>query len=358
MCAGRDDADRMRLRAATRATAIREYTAGSLWVVPAVSAAVALVAGLLLSLVRVAPGSALAPLVFEGTADDARTLLIAIASTVVTVIALVLGLTVVALQLSSTQFSPRLLRNFLRDAATQRVLGVYLATFAYSAAGLYTVGVAAGRRVEDFPRLAVTGAMVLLFATLGMVVYFADHLAHSLQIDRIAELVQTSTLAVVRSTPGSVESNHPAPPAWAVPIHAVRSGYVETAHPHRLLPLASAHRVTVLIVPWVGAARDRGHAAGVDVAVLGGRPSARSGRRSGVSSLGRCGSGSSAPSSRTADSGCDSSSTSRARRSRPRSTTPTPPSRRSSTSKSSAARSRLDRSATTSRATRPRGRPS
>lgn len=242
----------MRLRAATNGTAIREYAAGSLWVVPAASAAVALVAGLLLSLVRVAPGSALAPLVFEGTADDARTLLIAIASTVVTVIALVLGLTVVALQLSSTQFSPRLLRNFLRDAATQRVLGVYLATFAYSAAGLYTVGVAAGRRVEDFPRLAVTGAMVLLFATLGMVVYFADHLAHSLQIDRIAELVQTSTLAVVRSTPGTVDANRPVPPAWAVPIPALRSGYVETAHPHRLLPLAAQHDVTVLIVPWVG----------------------------------------------------------------------------------------------------------
>ena len=50
-------------------------------------------------------------------------------------IALVLGLTVVALQLSSTQFSPRLLRNFLRDRATQVVLSVFIATFVYSAAG-------------------------------------------------------------------------------------------------------------------------------------------------------------------------------------------------------------------------------
>jgi uncharacterized membrane protein len=241
----------MRLRAAN-GTAIREYAAGSLWVVPAVCAAVALVAGLLLSQVRIPAGSPLAPLVFEGTADDARTLLIAIASTVVTVIALVLGLTVVALQLSSTQFSPRLLRNFLRDGATQWVLGVYLATFAYSAAGLYTVGVAAGQRVEDFPRLAVTGAMVLLFATLGMVVYFADHLAHSLQIDRIAELVQTSTLEVVRSSPGTSVADRPTPPDRAVPIPALRSGYVETAQPHRLLPLAAAHHATVLIVPWVG----------------------------------------------------------------------------------------------------------
>ena len=110
----------MRLRAA----AIREYAAGSLWVVPAICSVIALGAGLLLSLIRIPAGSPLAPLAFQGTADDARNLLIAIASTVVTVIALVLGLTVVALQLSSTQFSPRLLRNFLRDRATQRVLTV------------------------------------------------------------------------------------------------------------------------------------------------------------------------------------------------------------------------------------------
>jgi uncharacterized membrane protein len=158
----------------------------------------------------------------------------------------------VALQLSSTQFSPRLLRNFLRDRATQRVLGVYLATFAYSSAGLYTVGVAAGARVQEFPRLAVTGAIVLLFATLGMVVYFADHLAHSLQIDRITQLVESATLEVIRRSPGTVEADRPTPPPWAVPIPAGRSGYVETAHPDALLPLASRQGVTVLVVPWVG----------------------------------------------------------------------------------------------------------
>ncbi|HEV7623862.1 MAG TPA: DUF2254 domain-containing protein [Amnibacterium sp.] len=242
----------MQMRSMTNGAAVREYAAGSLWVVPAVSSAAALVAGLLLSQVQIDPHSVLAPLAFQGTADDARTLLIAIASTVVTVIALVLGLTVVALQLSSTQFSPRLLRNFLRDRATQRVLGVYLATFVYSGAGLYTVGVASGARVEQFPRLAVTGAIVLLFATLGMVVYFADHLAHSLQIDRITELVQTSTLAVVRASSGTVETDRPDPPAWAVAVPATRSGYVETAHPARLLPLASRLQVTVLLRTRVG----------------------------------------------------------------------------------------------------------
>ncbi len=75
----------------------------------------------------------------------------------VTVIALLLGLAVVALQLSSTQFSPRLLRNFLRDRPSQIVLSAFVATFAYSTAGLYTVGVSGGNRTATFPRLAPHG---------------------------------------------------------------------------------------------------------------------------------------------------------------------------------------------------------
>jgi uncharacterized membrane protein len=118
---------------------VREYVGGALWVLPSVAALVALAVGYGISQIDIPPESRLGWLAFQGTADDARVLLITISSTVVTVIALVLGLTVVALQLSSTQFSPRLLRNFLRDRPTQVVPSVFLATFVYSAAGLFTV---------------------------------------------------------------------------------------------------------------------------------------------------------------------------------------------------------------------------
>lgn len=221
-----------------RGRVVRDYAAGSLWVWPAFWAILALVAGALLSEVSVAPGSFLSMFAFQGTSDDARTLLTTIAGTVVTVIALVLGLTVVALQLSSTQFSPRLLRNFLRDHATQRVLSVFLSTFTYSTAGLYTVGVSGGNRTEVFPRLAVSGAILLLFVTLAMVVYFADHLAHSIQIDAIADVVQRNTLEAVRHKPGTSEGPRPQAPDGAVGIPAHRSGYVRAVYPTPLAQVA------------------------------------------------------------------------------------------------------------------------
>jgi uncharacterized membrane protein len=228
---------------------LREYVRGSLWVLPTLSVLAALAAGALLSSVSVGPRS---PLAFQGTPDDARTLLLGITGTMVTVIALLLGLAVVALQLSSTQFSPRLLRNFLRDRPNQVVLSAFVATFAYSAAGLYTVGVSGGNRTAAFPRLAVSGAIVLLFVSLGLLVFFADHLVHSIQVDAIMEKVQRNTLAVIRGGLLAGGQEAPAVPAWAVPVMSRRSGYVQAVHPGTLLPHAARHGVCLRLRPRVG----------------------------------------------------------------------------------------------------------
>jgi hypothetical protein len=184
-----------------RCDAWQEYSRGSLWLMPMVSVVLALLLGALLSRINVPPTS---PLAFQETADDARALLIAISSTMVTVIALLLGLAVVALQLSSTQFSPRLLRNFLRDRPNQIVLSVFVGTFAYSTGGLFEVGVSAGQRSDTYPRFGVTCAVALLFVSLALLVFFADHLAESIQVDHIMRVVERTTLPVIRDLPATV----------------------------------------------------------------------------------------------------------------------------------------------------------
>jgi uncharacterized membrane protein len=211
--------------------------------------AAALAAGSLLSRVTVGVHS---PLAFQGTPDDARNLLIAIAGTMVTVIALLLGLTVVALQLSSTQFSPRLLRNFLRDRPNQIVLSAFVATCAYSAAGIYTVDVSGGSRTGSFPRLAVSGALVLLFASLGLLVFFADHLVHSIQVDAIMNVVQRSTLMVIGDglLPGGQDA--PERPPGATAIVSRRSGYVQAVRCHALLSHAARHGACLRLRPRIG----------------------------------------------------------------------------------------------------------
>ena len=226
---------------------LREYSRGSLWFLPAVAAVLGIMLGAVLSRINVGPNSILA---FQGTADDARSLLITISGTMITVIALLLGLTVVALQLSSTQFSPRLLRNFLRDRSNQLVLGVFVGTFTYSAAGLFQVGVSGGMRVDEFPRFAVTTAIVLLFLSLALLVFFADHLAHSLQVDHIMRVVERNTLQVIRDLPSTGEQI--TVPAEASTIASHTSGYVQVVHIDELLATAVRHRVNIRLRPRIG----------------------------------------------------------------------------------------------------------
>ena len=158
----------------------------------------------------------------------------------------------VALQLSSTQFSPRLLRNFLRDRPNQIVLSAFVATFAYSAAGLYTVGVSGGNRTASFPRLAVSGSIVLLFLSLGLLVFFADHLVHSIQVDAIMNTVQRSTISVIRDGLLLGGEDVPETPAGATAITCRRSGYVQAVHCHALLSHAARHGACVRLRPRIG----------------------------------------------------------------------------------------------------------
>jgi uncharacterized membrane protein len=229
--------------------ALGDQSRGALWVVPAVCGVVALAAGAALSYVDVDPRS---PLAFQGTAEDARAMLVDISGTMITVIALLLGLTVVALQLSSTQFSPRLLRNFLRDRPNQIVLGAFVGTFAYSAGGLFTVGVAGGRLTDDFPRLAVSVAIALLFVSLGLLVYFADHLVHSIQVENIMGVVERNALPAVRAADFAVETETPAPPRSAMALPAPASGYLQRVDASRLAADARALGVAVQLRPRVG----------------------------------------------------------------------------------------------------------
>ena len=237
-----------------RRTGTSDYLRGALWVLPLGAVVVALAIGGLLSNVNAPSGSRFDRLLFQGTGDDARTLLIGISGTMMTVIALVLGLTLLALQLSSTQYSPRLLRYFLRDRVNQVVLSVFVATFVYSTAGLYTVGVNGGQRTDDYPRLAVTFAIVLLFASLIVLVYFVHHISHSIQVDEVMVGVERTTLRVIeRDLPAEgLGEDLPGPPAWAHPVAAYASGYVQTIRPERLLAGALEHDLVCVLAATVG----------------------------------------------------------------------------------------------------------
>jgi len=229
--------------------------AGALWVLPTLSVLVFLAAGALLSRVSISDDS---PLAFQGSADDARNVLIVVSTTMITVTGLVFALTIVALQIASGQYSPRLLRNFMRDRGTQVVLSVFVGAFAYSTAGLWTVGVQRAGEQAFVPRLAVSGSLALALASVGVLIYFIHHLARSIQIDAIMSQIQRETHEVIDDvyphTASDLEPEErcPDPPAHAVVVSAATSGYLQAIQPAPLVEAATGHDLVVRLIRRVG----------------------------------------------------------------------------------------------------------
>src|SRR5271165_3912862 len=141
----------------------REALRTNLWLVPTIE--IVLVVGLFAGTYAVDRaaynGSVTLPSwVISGTADAARQILTAIAAAVITVVTLVFSITIVTLTLASTQFGPRMLRNFIRDRITQFTLGSFVATFVYAILAL--VSIAPGPHGEFVPHLSITVTMALV----------------------------------------------------------------------------------------------------------------------------------------------------------------------------------------------------
>ena len=58
------------------------------------------------------------------------------ASSMLTFVGVVFAITLVGLQLASSQLSPRVIRTFVRSGVTKTAFGVFLATFAFAVTGL------------------------------------------------------------------------------------------------------------------------------------------------------------------------------------------------------------------------------
>lgn len=205
---------------------------GALWVKPALAVVLSLLVGAGLSRVELTAASPIGRLAFRGDADDARQLLATVTGTMITVTSLVFVLTVVALQIASTQYSPRLMRTFLRDNGTQVVLSTFVGTVAYSLAGLYTVGGATGAGERFVPRLAVSVSLVLALISVGMLVYYIQHFTNGIRINTIMRRIEDSTLALVRSAlpaggTAAIDVPPPEVPADARVVTATHAGYVQ-----------------------------------------------------------------------------------------------------------------------------------
>jgi uncharacterized membrane protein len=133
-----------------------------------------------------------APLVIPSTVRAARTLLATVAGAIITVAALVFSFSAVAVQLAGTQYSPRVIQDFLRDRFQQSVVGMVMGTFAFSLVSLAELGSdeAETSRVD----VTATVAVALGVASAVAIVTFIDHMTRRLRVDDTMQRLAKSTI--------------------------------------------------------------------------------------------------------------------------------------------------------------------
>lgn len=154
------------------------------WLVPAACVVAAIGAAVGLIALDQALGAVSPGVLFPGPPSGARSFLSSITQAMIAFTGLVFSITIVVLQLTSGQFSPRVLRAFLRDRAIQFALGIFISTFVYAMVVQRAVTGSAGHH-PFVPRIAVTGAFVLVLASVGLFIFYIHHVANMIRVATI-----------------------------------------------------------------------------------------------------------------------------------------------------------------------------
>ena len=202
------------------------------WAVPAAICASAVLLGLTLPPIEERIATQL-PYVFQGGPDGARSVLGTIASAMISVTGLVFSITMVVLQLASSQFTPRVLGSFLSSRITQATLGVFTASFVFALTVLRYVQGSNANQERFVPQVSVTLAFVLVLASVGCFLAFIHHITTSIQVGQVISRVGDATVQVVNRV-------YPAPPQSDAPRRgATWSPQPDT--PRVVVPMADRH---------------------------------------------------------------------------------------------------------------------
>lgn len=236
---------------------LRSYVSTNLWVLPGAILVASVLAAITTTLIdrslsdQVQWGEWL---FFTGSPEAAREIFSTIAGSMLTITGVVFSITMLVLQLASSQFSPRALRTFLQDVPSKIALGTFVGTFAFALVGLSTV-----RSTDDFefvPRLTVTVAFILVIASLAMFLHYINHTAQQIQVTSIIKSIGQETVGVIeRRLP---EESYKHPEEWDASVrlpYTLKSqhvGVVLWAAEDKIVRFAQEHDAFFELIPSIG----------------------------------------------------------------------------------------------------------
>lgn len=200
---------------------LRETVVLSMWFVPGGFVVGAIVLSLLILWIddRLAAESSWLPGASPGAAEA---LAGTIAAGMLTFTGVVFSTTLVAIQLAGAQYSPRVVRVFVRSTLTHVTLGVFLATFVFALAAFAEIREGTGTQV---PALTITALYAMVLATLTVFITFCHGIVRLLRVQYLLRTVDLQAREGVERfmPPADAYAPAAAPVATAEPV-VLRNG--------------------------------------------------------------------------------------------------------------------------------------
>ncbi len=229
---------------------IQSHIRKSLWFVPVLCVGVGVALSFLTLWVDDRFDDKLIPQSFTGGPDAALAILSSVATSMVSLAALVLTITMVVVQLAMGQFSPRIVQPILKDKPSQLAIGIFVGTFAFAMLAMrdVVIGSSGGGKV---PGLTVVTAFLLVVVSIAVLVVYVHHIGRSLRVSALIEIVGKDTRHLLDSMYRQADDQTGRASDGSV-IHATRSGVLCHVDFERLVATARDADCTLELVPAFG----------------------------------------------------------------------------------------------------------
>ncbi|MGP3999751.1 DUF2254 domain-containing protein [Streptomyces sp. 8N706] len=251
---------RMRRRP-PRLSPLREWLREAFWFAPVLG----LLGAIVLAVLTTAGDSLVVDLLREGgdteaiddlirISDDAKALLNTVGSSMLTFIGVVFSISLVALQMAN-QFSPRVLRLYVRSRITRVTFAVFLATFAFTLLVQFgNEGAANPRTVTSVPVVSGIVGLALVMISLLLFIAYVHSILRLMRVTQVIDRVARESLAVLgeHRLLTVAEERAVLPPADGRITYSGPAGVLRGIHVARLVRLARRHDVVVRLEPRIG----------------------------------------------------------------------------------------------------------
>lgn len=252
---------------------LRDTVQSTFWLVPAACVVVSIAVAIgLIAVDQALGGQVGGSFLFPGPPEAARAFLASITGAMISFTGLVFSITIVVLQLTSGQFSPRVLQIFLRDRTVRYALGVFMATFVFAMVVQRAV-LGTSSQGAFVPRLAVTVSFGFVLASVGLFIGYLARISNMIRVATIvAEIASEARSTLGRRYPAGTEepgapatgsrlspesSPGPEPASGQVSglpwtVAAARAGVVVSVNEAALVGLAAEAGCTLALTVRVG----------------------------------------------------------------------------------------------------------